>query len=60
MDRKNRRFMTMNKELHSRSDVAQLYISGENGGRGFIGCENSVKREENALVWYVKNNLEPY
>ena len=28
----------MNKELHPRSDVARLYISWKNGGRGLIGC----------------------
>ena len=48
----------MNKELHPRSDVAQLYVSRENGERGLIGCENSVKSEENGLGWYVKNNIE--
>ena len=39
MDRKTRKFMTMNKELHPRSDVARLYVSRKNGGRGLIGCE---------------------
>ena len=43
MDRKTRKLMTMNKELHPRSDVARLYVSRKNGGRGLIGCENSVK-----------------
>ena len=51
--------MTMIKELHLRSDVARLYVSRKNGGRGLIGRENSVKSEENGLVWYVKNNMEP-
>ena len=59
IDRKTRKFMTINKELHPRSDVAQLYVSQKNGGRGLIGCENSVKGEENGLGWYVKNNIEP-
>ena len=39
MDRKTRKFMTMNKELHPRSDVARLHVSRKNIGRGFIGCE---------------------
>ena len=51
--------MTMNTELHPRSDAARLYISRKNGGRGLIGSENSVKNEENDLGWYVKNNIEP-
>ena len=59
MDRKARKFMTMNKELHPRSDVARLYISRKNSARGLIGCENSMKSEENSLGWYVKNNTEP-
>ena len=59
MGRKTRKFMTMNKELHPRSDVARLYVSRKNGGREFIGYENSLKSEENDLGWYVKNNIEP-
>ena len=59
MDRKTRKFMTMNKELHPRSDVARLYVSRKNGGKGLIGCENNVKSEKNGLGWYVKNNIEP-
>ena len=59
MDRKTRKSITMNKELYPRSDVARLYVSQKNGGRGLIGCENSVKSEKNGLGWYVKNNKEP-
>ena len=58
MDRKTRKFMTMNKKLQPRSDVAPLYVSRENGGRGLIRCENSMKSEENGLGWYVKNNIK--
>ena len=59
MDRQTGKFMTMNKEFHPRSDVAQLYVSRKNGGRGLIGCENSVISEENSLGWYIKSNIEP-
>ena len=59
IDRKTRKFMTMNKELHPRNDVAWLCLSQKCGGRGLIGCKNSVKSEENGLGWYVKNNIEP-
>ena len=48
-DRKTRKFMIMNKELHPRTDVAQLYVSRKNSGREFDGCENSVKSEEKVL-----------
>ena len=47
----------INEELHPRSDVARLYVSRKNGGRGLIGCENSVKSEENDLGWYVKKKI---
>ena len=36
-----------------------MYVSRKNGGRGLIGCENSMKSEENCLGWYVRNNIEP-
>ena len=49
----------MNKELHSRNDVAWLCVSRKNGGRGLTGCENSVKSKENGLGWYDKNKMEP-
>ena len=51
--------MAMNKELTPRSDIARLYVSRKNGGRGFTRCENSAKSGENSLGWYVKNNIEP-
>ena len=51
MDRKTRKCVTMNKELHPRSEVARLHVSRKNGGRGLIGCKNSVKSEENGPGW---------
>ena len=50
--------MTMNKELHLRSDVTRLDASRKNGGRRLVGCENSVKSEENGLRWYIQNSIE--
>ena len=58
MNRKTRKLMTKNKELHPRSDAARSYVSRKNGGRGLIGRGNSVKSGENGLGWYVKNNIE--
>ena len=43
------KYMTMNKELHPRSDVAWLYVSRKNGGKGLTGCKNSVKSEQKGL-----------
>ena len=41
--------MTMNKELHPRSDVARIYLPREKGGRGLISCESCMGKEENNL-----------
>ena len=49
IDRKSRKIMTMNKELHPRSDVARIYVPRKKGGRGLISCESCVRREENNL-----------
>ena len=38
LDRKTRKIMTINKDLHSRSDVARIYVSRRRGGRGLISC----------------------
>ena len=59
MDRKSRKFMMMDKELHLRGDVARLYVSRINNGRGILRYENFVKSEENGFRWYAKNNIEP-
>ena len=39
MGRKIRKFMTMNKELHPRTDVAWLYVSRRNGGTDLLDME---------------------
>ena len=49
IDRKTRKVMTLNKELHPRSYVDRLYVSGMEGGRRLIGCKMCVKAEENSL-----------
>ena len=49
IDRKTRKVMTMNKELHPRSYVDRLYVSRMEGGRRLIGCKMCVKAEENSL-----------
>ena len=49
IDRKIRKVMTLNKELHTRSYVDRLYVSRMEGGRRLIGCKMCVKAEENSL-----------
>ena len=53
MDRKTRKLIAINKELHPTSDVAHLYVSRKNDRRGVTECENTVKSEENGSGWYV-------
>ena len=33
-------------------------LLGKNGGGRLVGCENSVKNEENGLRWYIQNSIE--
>ena len=47
--------MTMNKELHPRSDTALIYLSRKRAGRGLKSWEACVCGEENNLGWYVRN-----
>ena len=47
--------MTMNTELHQKSDVARLYVGRKKGGRGLISCENCVSTEIDNLAWYIKH-----
>ena len=58
IDRNSRKIMTINKELHARSDVSRIYVPRKKGGRGVISCDSCVRREENNLSWYVRNNEE--
>ena len=39
LDRRIRKLITMNKALHSKSDVERIYLPREKGGRGLISCE---------------------
>ena len=49
IDRKDRKVMTMNKELNTRSDADRLYVSSMEGGRGLIGFKMCIKAEESRL-----------
>ena len=49
MDRKVKKVITINKELHSRGDVERLYISRMKRQRGLVGCKVCVKAQENSL-----------
>ena len=49
LERKTRKFLTMYKGLHPKSDVDRLYLSRKDGGRGLLSCEDVIKSEENYL-----------
>ena len=49
IDRKTRKVMTLNKELHPRSYVDRLHVSRMERERRLIGCKMCVKAEENSL-----------
>ena len=46
IDRKTRKVMTLNKELHPRSYVDRLYVSRMEGGRRLIGCKMCESRRK--------------
>ena len=58
IDKKSRKIMTTNKELHLRSEDARIYVPRMKGVGGLISCECCVRREENNLSWYVRNSEE--
>ena len=58
IDRKTRKIMTMNRMLHSRSNVGRLYIPRKEGGRGLLGIRDCVEQEEINLWKYVNESSE--
>ena len=43
MDRRTRKLMTMHQALNPKSDVARIFLSRKEGGRGLISVEDTVK-----------------
>ena len=43
MDRRTGKLMTMHQALNRKSDVAKIYLSRKEGGRGLISVEDTVK-----------------
>ena len=51
MDRKTRNVMTMNKELHSRSDTARIYVPSKRDDRGLKAAKVvSPGKKQSGLV----------
>ena len=58
MDRRTRKILAMNGCLHSRSNVARLYLARKDGGRGLIGIEQCVRGERKSLHGYLRDSTE--
>ena len=51
--------MAMNKDLHSRNDIAKLYVSRE-GGRGIASVKDIVDTSIRRLVDYIEKSKETF
>ena len=57
-DRRTRKILAMNGCLHTRSNVARLYLPRKEGGRGLIGIEECVRKERKSLYGYLRESTE--
>ena len=57
-DRKTRKFFSIYRALHPKSDVDRLYIPRKEGGRGLISIEDCVELAIRGLEVYVHGNEE--
>ena len=58
MDRETKKILAMNGCLHTRSNVARLYLPRKEGGRRLIGVEECLKEECKSLHSYLRNSTE--
>ena len=58
MVRKTRKILPANGCLHTRSNVARLYLPRKEGKRGLIGVEECLKEECKSLHGYRRNSTE--
>ena len=58
MDRRTRILMTMHRAVNPKSDVASIYLSRKEGGRGLISVEDTVKLAVLGLERYVLTSEE--
>ena len=57
-DRRTRKILAMNGCLHTRSNVARLYLPKKEGGRGLIGIEECVRKQRKSLYGYLRESTE--
>ena len=58
MDRRTRKILAMNGCMHTRSNVARLYLPRKEGGRGLISIEECVVKESKSLHGYLGETTE--
>ena len=58
MDRRTRKILAMNGCMHTRSNVARLYLPRKEGGRGLISIEECVNKESKSLHGYLRETTE--
>ena len=58
MNRRTRKILAMNGCMHTRSNVARLYLPRKEGGRGLISIEECVRKESKSLYSYFRENTE--
>ena len=58
MERRTRKLMTMHWALNPKSDVARIYLSRKEGGRGLISVEDRVKLAILGLKRYTLTGVE--
>ena len=59
MDRKTRKALTMHRGFAMRSDVSRLYVKRNEGGRGLLSIEDSIRNEEATLLKYRRQCTQP-
>ncbi|XP_070588487.1 vomeronasal type-2 receptor 26-like [Erythrolamprus reginae] len=58
LDRKTRKFMTIQHALHFCSDIDRLYLPRKIGGRGLLQVKQTVEEEKHSLADDVKESKE--
>ena len=58
MDRRTRKILAMDGCMHTRSNIARLYLPRKEGGRGLISTEECVKKESKSLHGHLRETTE--
>ena len=58
MGRKIRKILAMNGCMHTRSNIARLYLPRKEGERGLISIEECVRKESKSLHGYLSETTE--